>query len=197
MKRTILAAVLGVAGLAVSSYGQGYINFGNYTAVPYYAVVYNSSVGPRAGTQVSSEASVELGWANGAGVTSGFTMIPSSTTAILATQLAQDNGSGPFITGWFQGPTVTLTGYTLGAVTFEILGWDSTGPQGGTSATSQYQGKLIWTEPASAIATGLSAPGSFTAMTGDIVLNYVPEPTTLALGILGGLSLLAFRRKQA
>jgi hypothetical protein len=25
----------------------------------------------------------------------------------------------------------------------------------------------------------------------------IPEPTTLALGILGGLSLLAFRRKQA
>jgi hypothetical protein len=34
-------------------------------------------------------------------------------------------------------------------------------------------------------------------MPGDIIMAIIPEPTTLALGILGGLSLLAFRRKQA
>jgi hypothetical protein len=187
MKRTILAAVLGVAGLAVSSYGQGYISFQNYASTPYYAVVYGN--GPKAGTQVGAEASVELGWANGAGVTSGFTLIPSSITAIDPTILQGDNGIGANITGWFIGPTVTLTGYGLGAVTFEIL---ATAPNYSNAASP-----LIWTEPASAIATGISSPGEFTAMPGDIVMTYVPEPTTLALGILGGLSLLAFRRKQA
>jgi hypothetical protein len=185
MKRTILAAVIGVAGLAVSSYGQGYINFQNYVANPYYAVVYGN--GTKLGTQVGSEASVELGWANGSGVTSGFTMLPSSTTAISAVDSQPDNGSGPSITGWFIGPTVTLTGYIPGdAVSFEIL---ATAPS--------YAGSLIWTEPASNIATGTAHVNNFSAMPGDIVLLNVPEPTTLALGILGGLSLLAFRRKQA
>jgi hypothetical protein len=190
MKRTILAAVLGVAGLAVSSYGQGYINFGNYSSVPYYAVVYNSTVGPSKNLQVGSEASVELGYKYG--VQTSFTLIPSSVTAISGTLTAVDNGtggafSGSTITGWFIGPTVTIAGYASGPVTFEIL----------ATAGANYAGSLVWTEPATAIATGLSAPGQFTALPGDIVLNYVPEPTTLALGILGGLSLLAFRRKQA
>ena len=173
-----------MAGLALSSYGQGYIFFANYNATPYYAVVYGN--GPKLGTQVGAEASVELGWANGSGVTSGFTLLPSSITAISATLSQADNGSGPSITGWFYGPTVQLLEYSGGAVSFEML---ATAPS--------YAGSLIWTEPASAIATGLSSPGEFTAMTGDVVMLFVPEPTTLALAGLGGLALLAFRRKQA
>ena len=35
------------------------------------------------------------------------------------------------------------------------------------------------------------------ALDANIVLSPVPEPTTLALGALGGLSLLLFRRKQS
>jgi hypothetical protein len=34
-------------------------------------------------------------------------------------------------------------------------------------------------------------------MPGDIMIAIIPEPTTLALAGLGGLALLAFRRKQA
>jgi hypothetical protein len=195
MKKSLLLTILGVAASMTAFCGDGYINFANYNATPFYAVVY----GPCAlqGTQVGANVDVELGWANGSGVTSGFTLIPSSVTAISATWSQPDNGIGDNITGWFVGPTITLTGYTGGPVTFDILAWVASGPYSGGTYDTSLNGSLIWTEPASAIATGVEAPGEFTAMPGDIMIAIIPEPTTLALGILGGLSLLAFRRKQA
>jgi len=184
MKRKVLATVLGavgVLGLAASSYGQGSVAFDNYGAVPYHPVVY-SGTAALAGANVS----VELGYALGAGQTTGFTLLPTSITAI--------NAATP---GYFQGPAVVIPGYVSGAVTFEILGWTTTG--GTDFANAAYSTLLspyIWTEPS--ISALPSPAGFFTALPGNIVLTPTPEPTTLALAGLGGLaSLVAFRRKQS
>jgi hypothetical protein len=197
MKRKTLAAVLGAAGvigLAVSSYGQGNIIFNNYSATPYYAVVYGTTAqnipALLAGTAAGANVSVELGYMFGA--QTSFTLVPSSLTAIdPGMPMQADGGTGPVIAGWFHGPTLAIPGYTAGAIQFEILASVTSGTGAGS-----WSGTLAWTEPS--IPAGLSPAGYFTAMPGDVVIVApVPEPTTLALGALGGLALLAFRRKQA
>jgi hypothetical protein len=193
MKRKTIAAVLGAVGLAATSYGQGYINFNNYEATPYYAVMYGTQgqgiPALLAGTAAGPEVSVEMGYEFG--TQTSFTLVPSSITPISGTISAPDNGVGPSIGGWYLGPTITIPGYASGSVTFEAIATVNSGAAAGDS------GKLIWTEPATAIATGLSAPGFFTGLTGDLVIVGVPEPTTLALAGLGGAALLALRRKKA
>jgi hypothetical protein len=204
MKRKVLAKMIGagsVLGLAVSVQAQQ-VAFDNYDASPYYQVRYTStaSLAPAglAGASAGANVDVELGYALGANQVSGFTLVPSSITAINPALGVADNGVGPVVHGWFQGPAVTVNGYSSGAVTFEILAWvaSGTGAGGGTYANSGYNGSLIWTE-ASIPGSGLPA-GDFKALTGDTILvATVPEPTTLALAGLAGLvSLVAYRRKQ-
>jgi hypothetical protein len=180
-------------GLAATSYGQGYINFNNYAAVPYYAVKYGTQgqgiPALLAGTAAGPEVSVELGYEYG--TQTSFTLVPSSVTPISSVYSQPDNGVLPAIGGWFIGPTVTIAGYASGAVQFEILATANSGAAAGDT------GKLVWTEPASAIATGLSSPGEFTAMPGDVVIVGVPEPTTLAFAGLGLAALVVSRRKKA
>jgi hypothetical protein len=203
MKKKVLASVMGVAGLlglTASSHGQGQIIFDNYGASPYYAVVYSAQAQAELGLPSAGalgNVSVELGYALGANQTTGFTLIPSSITAINpALSQGDAGGAGPVTTGWFQGPLALIP--TVGPVTYEILGWvaSGNGAGGGTWDTSNYHGSALFTEQS--VGSIANPANNFSGMTGDIVLNPVPEPTTLALAGLGGLaSLVAFRRKQA
>ncbi|HUZ07809.1 MAG TPA: PEP-CTERM sorting domain-containing protein, partial [Candidatus Paceibacterota bacterium] len=133
-----------------------------------------------------------------------FTLIPSTITALNAVA-APVNATGPVETGYIAGGAVTggIPGVTTAGapVSFEILAWvaSGNGAGGGTYATSGYIGSFIWTDTFNAANIGASAPaGFFQNLTGNAVLNPVPEPTSLALAGLGGLaSLMAFRRKKA
>jgi hypothetical protein len=184
MKRTVLTSVLGAAcllGLAASSYGQGSVFFDNYDSTPYFPVKYSN------GTLAGANVSVELGYALGAGQTTGFTLIPGSITSINPALLTG---------GYFQGPIVSIPTYVSGAITFEILGSSSDGLWSNIVPGNPSLSTYIWTE-ASIPGAGLPA-GDFAGLTGPIVLVPTPEPTTLALAGLGGLaSLVAFRRKQS
>ena len=188
MKKQVLASILGAAGLlglSATSYGQAQIFFDNYVASPYFNVQYVGT-GAAAGANVS----VQLGYAVGAGQTSGFTLLPD--VVAINPNLSQANGgAGPAVGGWFQGPIETLTGVAAGsAVTLELLGFTTSGPS--------WTGSLIWTEPAATLGGNGLPASDFTGMTSSLILNPVPEPTTLAIAGLGGLaSLLAFRRKQS
>jgi len=195
VKRTVLASVLGAAGLlglTASSYGQAQIFFDNYVASPYYNVHYTGT-GVAAGTEVS----VELGYAVGAGQTSGFTLLPATITTINPLDSQPNGGVGPAVGGWFDGPVATLTGVGAGqAATLEVLGWTTTG--GTTFANAAFNGTLIWTEPGITLGGNGLPASNFTAMPGSLILSPTPEPTTLAIAGLGGLaSLLALRRKQS
>jgi hypothetical protein len=177
MKRKVLSTILGAAGifgLVATSHAQGRVYFDNYNATPYYPIVYSGTDDP-----AGSEAYAELGYALGT-TTTGFTLIPSSTTEV--------NSATP---GYFQGGIVLIPGYTSGPVSFEILSWVGT-----SYASATYTGSINWTEPS--IAVSPARAGFFSHLPGDIVLTPTPEPTTLALAGLGGLaSLVAFRRKNA
>jgi PEP-CTERM motif len=207
MKRKALAVVLGVAGMlgmAASSYGQGNIIFNTYASSPYYPIVYGSVAqgvdASLAGTGAGQNVEAELGYFIGTSSSpSDFTLIPSSITPVIAAT-EPPNGVGSAISGYLAGPTLSITGYSSGPISFEILAWvaSGTGAGGGTFATSGYNGSLIWTEPS--IASGQSPAGYFTAMPGDVTMlptSPVPEPSTWALAGLGALAFLAFRRKKA
>ena len=77
MKRTTIAAILGVVGMAATTYGQGFINFNNYADTPYYAVVYGSQAqgipAALANTGAGPEVSVELGYEFG--TQTSFTLV--------------------------------------------------------------------------------------------------------------------------
>jgi len=207
MKRKVLAKIIGmggVLGLAVSTQAQQ-VFFDNYDATPYYNVKYTStaSLAPAglAGAAAGANVDVELGFALGANQVSGFTLVPSSITAINPTLSEPNGGVGPAVGGWFQGPTVTVTGYTSGAVTFEILSWVASGlgAGGGTFATSGYTGTEIWTEP-NLGPNGGNPAVDFASMTGSTILAgavSTPEPATMALLGLGAAGLLAVRRRKA
>jgi hypothetical protein len=208
MKRKVIAAVIGTAGLvgmAASSYGQGNIQFNTYQSTGYYPIVYGAGTGglqnTGAGVNVDGELAYFIGTATGSSV---FTMLPSSIIAVSST--AKTPGvyaNDPSGSGYIVGSAIAIPGYVSGPISFEIFAWAASGTGsgvGGTLATSTINDSsapLEWTE--ASIASGLSPAGFFQALPGEVVLTATatPEPTTLALAGLAGLvSLVAYRRKQ-
>jgi hypothetical protein len=208
MKRNVIAAVLGAAGLVgltASSYGQGQIEFNTYASTGYYPVTYGAAAQTALGVgqyAVGQNVDAELGYFVGAlSANTSFTLIPSTIQAVGADAEAV-NGTGPSAVGYIEGGTVVggIPGYSSGPVSFEILAWiaSGAGSGGGTYATSLYNGVYKWQDSIAAGNVGpSSAPALFSALGGNAVLAPVPEPTTLALAGLGGAALLALRRKKA
>src|ERR1019366_5693929 len=109
----------------------------------YYPIVYFSSDGLRAGGNVSAE----LGYALGANQTTGFTLVPSSITAVNPL-LGEVKSGVSVLGGYFEGGVVYIPSYTSGPITFEILAWTTTG--GATLANATFSNASfpkIWTEP--------------------------------------------------
>jgi len=202
-------AILGIAATAAtSSYGQGSVVFKNYFVSSSPTINFNATgVVPasKAGLAVGNAFSAELAWYNG--LTSNplaLTALPSSLTAF-ATPGCIDGDVNNFA-GLFIGGVVTLPGYVSGLATFQVVVF-------GTEGANSYSGAsgLFTMTP----ATGASPPPGFnqvqvgvgsiqydansyyTGANGGQPIQNVPEPTTIALGGLGGLALLLLRRKQA
>jgi len=214
MKRNVIAAVLGAAGLVgltASSYGQGQIEFNTYASTGYYPVTYGAAAQTALGVgqyAVGQNVDAELGYFVGAlSANTSFTLIPSTIQAVGTTPEAV-NGNGPSAVGYIQGGTVVggIPGYSSGPVSFEILAWVAygAGSNGGTIGTpatfnsTGYNGTFKWVDSIPGASVGPTSGASyFSALTGNAVLAPVPEPTTLALAGLGGAALLALRRKKA
>ena len=197
MKKSVVIAILGLAVGAVSSFGQGSIQFNSYIANSLDGILtsFSGSLGSGpvgAGysadllysttpiADVAGNGSLSPGWSfSGAGAPSVF-------------NVATPFGTSGASLGYFQsGNVFALTPYTAGTtVYFEVLAYQT--------AAGSYAGSLNrgHSAPFSAtLATGLNLPdtANFTPFT----VSEVPEPATLALAGLGGLSLLLFRRKQS
>lgn len=178
-------------GSMVAAYGQGYVNFSNYySSSQTTGVIYGN--GPDVGLGAGSEISVTLlyGAATDTLISQltplSFTGSSGQSPIALSGNPGPVHGSGP---GVFAGGIVNLP--AGGSYAFAV---SATGTLGGNSYTG-----------VSAIFTG-SAVGPATPVgnlplglqQSTILINAVPEPTTLALAGLGGLaSLVALRRKKA
>jgi hypothetical protein len=192
MKKTIIIAVLGAAGFAASSYGQGAISFDTYAGVSGAFPVYFN--GANAGQTIGSGFTAQLYYAlgtvtdpvNNSDAASIMSSVGGAFTSI-ATSPVLPNGSVQ------DGNGVIISAYSSGPISFEILFTGTVGGVDYSGRTGAFtESSILTSGPLSYFGdNGPGVPASFVAAP-------VPEPTTLALAGLGGLaSLVAFRRKQA
>lgn len=193
MKKLILTA-LSVFALCATTFAQGTLTFNNSSSAYIYdaftgsspvrssgnvivQLYWNASTAP--GTQIS------LSEGANAGTGSGWTSVtPTATTR-----------TGSFA-GLITGATLSLPGTTAGqTVTIQLLAWSSVYS---TFAAAYQAGAVSISNPMTAQLGSTTTPGASLTTFGLQPMNVaaVPEPTTIALGLLGAGALLAVRRRK-
>lgn len=182
MKKSIaILASLVVVGSALSSQAAtvGVVNLSNYETMQAILGVGGTAVD-------AANTYVQLSYTVGGGAAA------LATTTSGATQWTLDDG------GYFDmGTGVLSTGAASASVTFTLEAW--TGAT--TFAAATTKGTLSWTQttgswnqdaqpPQTPPSVTLAMPGTLTLTT-----EVVPEPSTIALGLIGAGALLIRRRK--
>jgi hypothetical protein len=213
MKKTTLLA-LAMAGFAVGSYGQGTIFINNLAntgvfggnggtvADPVYSalVTQNGLIfttdpteqeGSTGGTAGSTLIGDDFSWELLGGASASSL---SAVASFTGGQIVGDNQNY----GQFQGPSAgeDVPGTTASSTVFlELLVWE--GNSFSTYAAAQLAGDYTGSSGVftSASGGGTAQPPSLLSMP-DVLVQAVPEPGTMALSALGGLSLFLFRRKK-
>jgi hypothetical protein len=209
MKKSVLFGIVGLAACAATTYGQGFVHLDNYVGdgatgglVTYGPGVPANGVGGANGVLGTGLLS---GWTVGLYYVLGAPVIndpPSSSTPIAPLVLGTGLGStiDVYSSTGIPGQFTPSAGFAVpggasgGTVTLELIAYDTAG---GSYAAAQYRGHSV--------PFTLQMDGTFTlpptANVGPAFSTFapalVPEPTTMALGALGGLGLLLFRRKQS
>jgi len=213
MKKALVIALM--AACAQGAFAQGTVNFVNNVTGVFKSLIYD--VNPAAkDVQQKGQSASDL--PTGSTVYGGSTLAGTGYTVQLwwfdgnttdASQLSLATaGTSTFRTGGaagiWTGTTAVLPGQVGGAgthVTAEVRVWDN---QGGTVldwATAQ-QRKAGGLKLGTSGLFGIDNIGGGTATTPNMVglqsfsLIQVPEPSTIALGIAGGLGLLFMRRRN-
>lgn len=200
MKRAIVMSVLGAAAcfMANTAHAQGSVVFCNYTGglanmapVTYSGAAFGSYTdGMTIGTPFTADLLYSLDggatWSD-SGVTAGF-LTPSGTPV----------ASG----GGFFGSTATqatIAAYSSGAIDFMVQVYN-----GSSYATSSVFGESgviscsVLSTPSNKLAVGSFFDSNATSPLTAFTVAAIPEPTTMAFGAMGLLSLLAMaRRKKA
>ena len=171
MNRIIVASILGLISSALAAHGQAAVLFDNYGGEPVRWTT-DALLAPtgRAGTPVmaADNFKVNLLWQY-----DGFTGDAG---------LAVPVGDG----GYFSGPLVTLGPYPgYEPITFTVPAWD-----GADYASSGATGSVTWME--AILVPG--PPGGFHMPA--LYVEYVPEPSLLALAGLG-IAGVVFARRRA
>ena len=182
MKKLLLLAAFSL--LAIGAYAQGNVNFAN-VGVGVNAPVTNGLTGAKA---TGSEAGVQLYWG------------PAGTAdaSLLTTNGLVGGRVSSFLTGaqagYFTGGSVIINGAAGGTVvTLQVRGWlAGSGTSWETAApTARGASQLIQftlgTPPAT--APNITTLQSFT-------IGVIPEPSSIALGLLGLGAVALFRRRK-
>ena len=206
MKKIILS-VTAIAGFSVAAFAQGTITFdgSNNTSTsptaPSSGLVFIDS-GSGAVLDTTTDINAELLY-SATGVagtfTSVVTLLLSSSAAPTDGSLGQSYASAGDITFWANGQLQDQSGqsYVIPTIAagstafFEVMGWTGVGATYGAQGTA-FGTSSVFSEVLSASTSPVQA--NIEGMPA-LVLN-VPEPTTMAMAGLGGLSLLFLRRKK-
>jgi hypothetical protein len=178
--KKLLVALAAVIVTAATSYGQGELFFSTRNpAAGVNAPVYKADLVNGPGPTYS------------AGLFLNGTLVPGSQT----TFQAPGTGGAAILNRYVSPVTVQFAGNGIGSsVTFTMRAWDTAA--GSYAAASAAPGQFQYGEsqPLTVTLGGgtlppADLPASFTGF------PLVPEPSTIALGVIGGLALLLRRRK--
>jgi len=190
MKKSLLAAILGVAVVAPTAFGQGHIIVSNYAVPPYNQVFWNPTT-PTVGGQAVSQPSVTLTLYYGLGVISDASLLTAGQTFTVdqsGDSTLYNPGAGHGAGGYFSliGEVPT---WSAGVVTFQIRASGNTAFGAVDTASSR---SVLWQETLGPSASPAN-PGTFSPG----LMVTVPEPSTFALAGLGSAAMLIFRRRKS
>jgi hypothetical protein len=173
MKRLLVAAALGLT--AVAALAQGQFNFGNrVTVAGIDAKVFDNSGAALEGTAYWAQAYV--------GMDAG-SLAPVGSPVNFRTGAAA---------GYISSAIVTVDGIAGGtAVQLQMRAWEASG--GNSYEAALAAGALVGESNVIPITLQV-APNTPPDMVGLTSFNLVPEPSTMALGVLGVAALLLRRR---
>jgi len=203
MKKTVLATALALMGsfAAVSSYGQGSVVFENYDFGPLNAPVTfgmngtGGGVTGTTGTRIGSEFTADILYSLDGGVT--YTLLTQANAGAggaYPTAFSGTDGNAASGAGYFLGPTITIPGYTSGAVNFIVEAYHGASYAAAVAANDWNGKSAAFSVPG--LATGQSPASPFPGGSLQSFVVTVPEPSVFALAGLGAASLMAFRRKK-
>jgi len=191
MKKLLLAIALLAA--VVTAYGQGRVNFSNGSTT---AITTNDNSGGVG--QISGAGNYYFGLYLGPSGSSesSLTLVLLATNTALSGRLSGGNPAplpAPWASGASPDPTYPLT--------FQIRGWSASAGlsyEAAQSAAGAFAGKsaLGSVSPTSTPTAAAALFGTGAGQVGGFVLTPVPEPSTIALGLLGLGAVALFRRRK-
>lgn len=182
MKKTLVA--IAALMLAAAAHAQGTLNFNNRIAGGVLDAPITTSTDP-----------VNTGAGTLAGALAQLFLVNGTTLTPVGTAVSFRGNSGA-LAKYFDGGTITVNGAAVGSSpTLRVRAWAGAA----TYDAAQFKG-----ESANFTAGPLGGDvggGNPPALPADLVnlksfVVVVPEPTTIALGVLGGVALLAARRRK-
>lgn len=183
-----LLAALALLAVVTVSYGQGRVNFSNGSTTP---------ITTQDGQQISGAGTYYFGLYVGTAGTpeSGLSLVLLATNTALAGRLSGGNPA-PLPAPWDTGTAPNA--YPL---TFQIRGWTAASGLSYEAALASGSGlagkSTIGTVTPTFSPTGAAALFGTTGTTvGGFTLTPVPEPSSIALGLLGLGAVALFRRRK-
>ncbi len=177
MKKLLVAAALGL--VAVGALAQGQFTFGNKNLIatpPIDAKVFNADGTALGGTDFLAQAYVKLA------------ADPESSYAPVGNAVNFRTGANA---GYIVS-SIQTTGFAGGtAITVQMRAWEASG---GNSYEAAVAAGKKFGKSVDVPLTVTVAPATPPDMVGLTSFNLVPEPSTLALGVLGAAALLLRRR---
>lgn len=201
MKKTLLT--LALVATSVAAFAQGKVLFGNDSlhlfvignALPADAAFGGGAVAGSVGSISTTNAPLPSGVTLVAGLyagTSSSSLTLQSTTTILS-------GTGLPQPGRMANRNTILNIAGAAPQFFQIAIWDSAVASPGLSLTYRGFSAIFTAIPGTSVTYPSLLPGGPSASTwaaANLVVNAVPEPSSLALAGLGMASLLIFRRRK-
>jgi hypothetical protein len=215
-KLPLLLPTLVIAAATLTTFAQGRVIFDNESTFnPIDAITVSTfnqgTSGGNPGDGIGGDKySVQLVWAAGTNLTYSqfqaanvFGPVVTGVGAGGSTTAAFLSPTGPLSTyaGFFDAgviPNPIGTSMPAGPYTMQVLAWyngNGTAQTYGTWDAAYAAGKNVGVSPLFNMVVTDPPLINRTVFPGFTLL-YIPEPSTLSLGILGGLAILGFRRKQ-